>query len=92
MAEAVIPNAVRERMDAWLRKGLKHFIDGKFVDSASGETFSVPNPATGQELPGAPLGGKGEIDLAAKAAGAPPRSGAAWRRPSGASCSAAGPS
>lgn len=68
MAEAVIPSAVRERMDAWLRKGLKHFIDGKFVDSASGETFSVPNPATGQELTRCALGGKAEIDLAAKAA------------------------
>ena len=68
MAEAVIPNAVRERMDAWMRQGLKHFIDGKFVDSANGETFSVPNPATGQELTRCALGGKEEIDLAAKAA------------------------
>jgi len=63
-----IPAEVRAQMDAWLRKGLKHYINGESVDGFAGETFSVPNPATGEELTRCALGGKTEIDAAARAA------------------------
>jgi acyl-CoA reductase-like NAD-dependent aldehyde dehydrogenase len=44
------------------------FIDGKFVPAASGETFEVVDPATGQVFAHAAAGDKADIDLAVQAA------------------------
>ncbi|MDB5717584.1 MAG: betaine-aldehyde dehydrogenase [Sphingomonas bacterium] len=44
------------------------FIDGKFVPAASGETFDVIDPATGQVFASAASGDRQDIDLAVKAA------------------------
>jgi betaine-aldehyde dehydrogenase len=47
---------------------LKNFIDGEFVDSTSGETEPVLNPATAQEIARAPLSGEEDVDRAVQAA------------------------
>jgi phenylacetaldehyde dehydrogenase len=44
------------------------FIGGKWVDAASGETFTTPNPATGAPLATVASGGAEDIDRAVKAA------------------------
>ncbi len=44
------------------------FIGGKWVDSASGETFTTPNPATGEPLATVASGGAEDIDRAVRAA------------------------
>jgi aminomuconate-semialdehyde/2-hydroxymuconate-6-semialdehyde dehydrogenase len=47
---------------------LDHYIDGRYVQSASQETFASINPARGTIHATVALGGKEEIDLAARAA------------------------
>ncbi len=44
------------------------FIDGRFVDAASGETFETENPATGQVITSVSAGGSEDIDRAVAAA------------------------
>src|SRR5512135_1734265 len=44
------------------------FIDGRFVDAASGETFATENPATGQVLTHVAAGGEADVDIAVAAA------------------------
>ncbi|MGB6119202.1 MAG: aldehyde dehydrogenase family protein [Mesorhizobium sp.] len=54
----------------WLKrhKGrFGHFIGGKFT-AATGDTFAVANPATGEKLADVAIAGKKEIDAAVKAA------------------------
>jgi phenylacetaldehyde dehydrogenase len=46
----------------------KLLIDGKWVDSQSGQTFPVYNPATGEVMDQCAAGDKADIDLAVKAA------------------------
>ncbi|RDU38741.1 5-carboxymethyl-2-hydroxymuconate semialdehyde dehydrogenase [Neobacillus piezotolerans] len=45
-----------------------HYINGKYVESFSGETFLNINPATKEVLGTVQVGGKEEVDLAVKAA------------------------
>jgi aminomuconate-semialdehyde/2-hydroxymuconate-6-semialdehyde dehydrogenase len=45
-----------------------HYIGGRFVGSASGDTFDVINPATEEVVTTAARGGAADIDLAVKAA------------------------
>lgn len=49
-------------------KSYKMFIGGKWVDAASGKTFSVVNPSTEEEIGQAALGGPEDVDKAVKAA------------------------
>jgi betaine-aldehyde dehydrogenase len=44
------------------------YIDGRFVDAKSGQTFEVYDPSTEDAIATAPAGGAADIDLAAKAA------------------------
>ncbi|HUQ44568.1 MAG TPA: aldehyde dehydrogenase [Candidatus Limnocylindria bacterium] len=44
------------------------FIDGRFVDATTGETFATENPATGEVLAHVQAGGSDDIDLAVAAA------------------------
>src|SRR5687768_17875923 len=46
----------------------QHFIDGQWMDSESGKTFSTPNPATGQPLAEIAEGDKADVDKAVAAA------------------------
>ena len=43
-------------------------IGGETVDAADGQTFEVVNPATGESIATAPLGGKADVDRAVEAA------------------------
>ena len=47
---------------------IKHYINGEFVDSVSGETFEVLNPSTNEVYGEAASGDKADIDLAVAAA------------------------
>lgn len=47
---------------------VKMIIGGEQVDAADGQTFDVMNPATGEVLARAPLGGPEDVDRAVKAA------------------------
>jgi 1-pyrroline dehydrogenase len=47
---------------------MKMFINGEFVDSASGETEAILNPATEETLGRVPVGGAEDVDRAVKAA------------------------
>ena len=47
---------------------LKMVIGGETVDAADGQTFDVVNPATGEKIATAPLGGKTDVDRAVAAA------------------------
>ena len=49
-------------------KKLQNFINGKSVDSASGETTTLINPSTGQAFATAPNSNAADIDKAMKAA------------------------
>src|SRR3712207_9137219 len=44
------------------------FIDGQFVDSQSGKTFTTPNPATGEPLAEVAAADKADVDKAVAAA------------------------
>ena len=44
------------------------FVDGRFVDSGSGKTFDVFDPATEEAIAAVPLGNAADVDAAAKAA------------------------
>ena len=46
----------------------KMFIGGEQVDALDGQTFEVTNPATGEVIAHAPLGGKADVDRAVEAA------------------------
>jgi acyl-CoA reductase-like NAD-dependent aldehyde dehydrogenase len=49
-------------------KARTHFINGEFVAAATGQTFEVVDPATGQVFATAAMGGAEDIDRAVKAA------------------------
>jgi betaine-aldehyde dehydrogenase len=62
-------------------RDVKMIIGGEQVDAADGQTFDVMNPATGQVIATAPLGGPEDVDRAVKAAQQAfedPRGWAAW--------------
>ncbi len=47
---------------------LKMVVGGKTVDARDGQTFEIVNPADGQTIATAPLGGKADVDIAVEAA------------------------
>jgi betaine-aldehyde dehydrogenase len=49
-------------------KQFRNIIGGKAVDSASGETYDIVNPATGEKYATAPASGREDVDRAMKAA------------------------
>jgi acyl-CoA reductase-like NAD-dependent aldehyde dehydrogenase len=49
-------------------QGYKMWIDGQWMDAASGKTYSVFNPATEEAIAQVPLGGKADVDMAVQAA------------------------
>ncbi|GMV79753.1 MAG: aldehyde dehydrogenase [Planctomycetota bacterium] len=52
----------------WSREPLQHFIDNRWVENSTRETFEVVNPATEERLAVCASGGKAEIDRAVSAA------------------------
>ncbi len=69
---ATVFAANKERAKPLLAKlradGIGHFVDGKIVPSASGETFETHSPIDGATLATVALGSATDIDAAAKAA------------------------
>ena len=51
-----------------LLKGAKTYVDGQWVGAASGETFEVKNPATGEVLASVPNMNAGDTNIAIEAA------------------------
>ena len=60
--------ALDKRVDDFIATPRQLFIDGAWVDAASGETFETPNPATGDPLATVASGGVEDIDRAVRAA------------------------
>jgi aldehyde dehydrogenase (NAD+) len=60
--------SVDKRVEKFLQGKKKLFINGEFVESASGKTFDTPNPATGETLATVYEAGPEDIDRAVKAA------------------------
>jgi malonate-semialdehyde dehydrogenase (acetylating) / methylmalonate-semialdehyde dehydrogenase len=56
---------------------LKNFIDGKWVEASSADTFEVINPATDEVLVKVPASGAEDVSLAVQAAG---KAFASWRK------------
>jgi phenylacetaldehyde dehydrogenase len=57
-----------KRVDAFVSTTRQLFIDGQWVDAASGETFETTNPATGETLATVAAGDVSDIDRAVRAA------------------------
>jgi len=57
-----------KRVDDFIATKRQLFIDGRFVDAASGRTFETPNPATGETLATVAEGDAEDIDRAVRAA------------------------
>ncbi len=65
---AVAPEVIDQVRQKLAREGARHFIAGRFLDSASGQTFPTLDPATNQPLAQAARGGPAEVAQAAEAA------------------------
>jgi phenylacetaldehyde dehydrogenase len=57
-----------KRVDDFIATKRQLFIDGRWVDAASGKTFETPNPATGETLATVAEGDAEDIDRAVRAA------------------------
>ncbi len=68
MSSLAVEEAVHPNVTRFLGKPHQLLIDGRWVDAASGKTFAVVNPATGEEIAQVADGGKEDIDRAVRAA------------------------
>jgi phenylacetaldehyde dehydrogenase len=67
MATATAP-ATLPKAQGFVSRSHKMLINGKWVDAASGKTFDVFNPATGEVIAKVPSGDKADVNAAVKAA------------------------
>ena len=72
MAVATTPSKdqrpLSARTEDFLRSPKRNLIDGKWIEAASGETFAVYDPATGEIIDRVPDSGIEDIDCAVKSA------------------------
>ncbi|HZM12251.1 MAG TPA: aldehyde dehydrogenase family protein [Candidatus Limnocylindrales bacterium] len=68
MSTAVSTAQMHSRVQEFVSRPRKMFIDGKWVEAASGKTFPTYNPATGEVLAQIAEGDREDIDRAVKAA------------------------
>jgi phenylacetaldehyde dehydrogenase len=68
MSTATAVPQIHDRVHEFIGKPRKMFIDGKWVEAASGKTFPVYNPATGEVMAQVAEGDREDIDRAVKAA------------------------
>ena len=68
MNAAVIPEAVRSRVDAFVARPRQLLINGEWRTAQSGATFAVEDPATASTFAAAAAGDAADIDAAVKAA------------------------
>ena len=79
MGTAVAEIRIDQRVSRFIGKPRKMLIGGKWMEAASGKTFSTPNPATGDVLAQVAEGDREDIDRAVKAA-RKAFEGGPWRR------------
>lgn len=68
MNTATVEIPTHHRVAAFIRKPRKMLIGGKWLDAATGKTFSTYNPATGEVLAQVAEGAKADVDKAVTAA------------------------
>jgi len=68
MSTAVSTPQLHKNVQAFIDKPRKMFINGKWVEAASGKTFPTYNPATGEVMAQVAEGDREDIDRAVKAA------------------------
>jgi phenylacetaldehyde dehydrogenase len=68
MDASILNYSVNDNVAKFLASTKKLYINGNWVDSKSGKTFDVEDPATGKKLATCSAGGKEDIDLAVAAA------------------------
>src|ERR1700744_3283241 len=68
MSTAVSAPPLHKNVQAFIDKPRKMFIDGKWVNAASGKTFPTYNPATGEVMAQVAEGDREDINRAVKAA------------------------
>lgn len=68
MMSSIAAPKLKEKVEKFLAGKKKMYINGSFVESASGKTFDTPNPATGERLATVYEGDAEDIDRAVKAA------------------------
>ncbi len=66
MSQAILE--IRQELQEFLKGPKKLYINGQFVESVSGKTFTSPNPATGEILAEIYEADAADIDVAVKAA------------------------
>ena len=68
MDASVLNYKVNDNVGEFLNKTKKLYINGQWVDSKSGKTFDVEDPATGKKIATCSAGGEEDINLAVSAA------------------------
>ena len=68
MDASILNYTVNDNVGSFLSKNKQLYIDGKWVDSVSGKTFDVEDPATGKKIATCASGDKKDIDLAVASA------------------------
>ena len=68
MDASILNYTVNDNVGEFLKQNQKLYINGKWVDSKSGKTFDVEDPATGKKIATCAAGDKNDIDLAVSAA------------------------
>ncbi len=68
MDASILNYKVNDNVGKFLNQTQKLYINGKWVDSKSGKTFDVEDPATGKKISTCAAGAKEDIDLAVSAA------------------------
>ena len=68
MDATILNYTVNDNVGSFLKSAQKIYINGKWVDSQSGKTFDVEDPATGKKIASCGAGNEQDINAAVKAA------------------------
>ena len=68
MDASILNYKVNDNVGTFLNKSKSLYINGKWIDSTSGKTFDVEDPASGKKIATCASGNSKDIDLAVKAA------------------------
>ncbi len=68
MDASILNYTVNDNVGKFLKQTQKLYINGNWVDSKSGKTFDVEDPATGKKIATCAAGDKNDVDLAVSAA------------------------
>ena len=68
MDASILNYTVNDNVGQFLENNKKIYINGKWIDSSSGKSFEVEDPASGKKIATCAAGNKEDIDKAVKAA------------------------